>query len=679
MSFINPSFLWAMFAVSVPIIIHLINFRRHKTLYFSNTSFLNDLRKETRTRTKLKQILILIARILTIAMLVIAFAGPFIPFNSGSEQTKSELNVIYIDNSFSMEAEGPKGQVFEQTRQIAKQIVYNSDAGMEYILITNDMLPEHQFAIDRDRFVRELDKCAISSSVLNLDDVILKANTLVPDDKKANFYVISDMQESFIGTPELKPDENINMVLIPVETVASNNLFIDSCWFNTPVHRMNQEEELIARVVNYSDEDFAEIPVNLYVNDSLKALASLNIEAGQTEEISIRYVNTESGNIKARLELSDYPVTYDNKLYFNYNADQKTEVLLINGQESDKYFRSLYSSDKDNFELSETELGSVQSSEFAAYDLIVLNNISKISSGLTADLQSFVTAGGSVALIPAKEIDHSSINSFLSVFNAGKFDNIKYNTKKISFIDYDNILFKNAFVDRNTQTDFPAVGLIHKYILFNNSSFSGLIRTENSSPVLIAGNYNKGRVYVFTAPVSSINEDLVKSPLFVPIFYNMAINSQLSNSLYAVMGHGASIEISYPGEIASSDIFRLTDEENTDAVANYNAVGKNLVVFISDIINVAGNYKLFRADNFVSTVSLNYNRDESLLKYYENEKLQEIVDAKLGEKVKILDTSSDDIAVELKEFSEGKPLWQLFLIFAFIFILIEILLSRFLK
>ena len=120
-----------MFAVSVPVIIHLINFRRHKTLYFSNTSFLEDLKKETQTRTKLKQILILIARIFTIAMLVIAFAGPFIRSNSGKNQKQSEVNIIYIDNSFSMEAEGKKGVVFEQARQIAKQIIFNSDAGKD--------------------------------------------------------------------------------------------------------------------------------------------------------------------------------------------------------------------------------------------------------------------------------------------------------------------------------------------------------------------------------------------------------------------------------------------------------------------------------------------------------------------------------------------------------------------
>lgn len=153
MSFINPAFFWAMFAVSVPIIIHLINFRRHKTLYFSNTRFLEDIKKETQTRTKLKHLLILLARILTIAMLVIAFAGPFIPNNANDSAKISEVNVVYIDNSFSMEAEGKKGQLFGQAQQIAKEIVFNSSASMEYLLITNDMLPEHQFVINRDAFL----------------------------------------------------------------------------------------------------------------------------------------------------------------------------------------------------------------------------------------------------------------------------------------------------------------------------------------------------------------------------------------------------------------------------------------------------------------------------------------------------------------------------------------------
>lgn len=62
MAFLNPSFLWALFAMAIPVIIHLINFRKPKVVYFSNTAFIEDVKKETRTKTKLKQILILIDR-----------------------------------------------------------------------------------------------------------------------------------------------------------------------------------------------------------------------------------------------------------------------------------------------------------------------------------------------------------------------------------------------------------------------------------------------------------------------------------------------------------------------------------------------------------------------------------------------------------------------------------------
>ena len=57
MAFLNPSFLWALFAMAIPVIIHLINFRKPKVVYFSNTAFIEDVKKETRTKTKLKQIL----------------------------------------------------------------------------------------------------------------------------------------------------------------------------------------------------------------------------------------------------------------------------------------------------------------------------------------------------------------------------------------------------------------------------------------------------------------------------------------------------------------------------------------------------------------------------------------------------------------------------------------------
>ncbi|PLW99845.1 MAG: hypothetical protein C0594_16555, partial [Marinilabiliales bacterium] len=106
MQFLYPGFLYALSALSIPIIIHLFNFRKYKTVYFSNVAFIKDVKKETKAKSQLKNLLILLFRLLTITALVMAFAQPYIPTNNSMKQNKKEKACRYIENSFSMDAEG---------------------------------------------------------------------------------------------------------------------------------------------------------------------------------------------------------------------------------------------------------------------------------------------------------------------------------------------------------------------------------------------------------------------------------------------------------------------------------------------------------------------------------------------------------------------------------------------
>jgi hypothetical protein len=679
MSFINPAFLWAMFAVSVPIVIHLINFRRHKTLYFSNTRFLEDIKKETQTRTKLKHLLILIARILTVAMLVIAFAGPFIPNNISNNDKVSEVNVVYIDNSFSMEADGIKGQLFEQAKQIAKEIVFNSSASLEYLLITNDMLPENQFITNRDVFLGNLNKTTISSNSINLNDVVLKVNTLIPDNKKASLYIISDMQKSFMDDLITKPNDNVALVFVPLTPAATNNLFIDSCWFSSPVHRYNGTELLNVRIVNGSKEDLYDLSLQLFINDSLKAMSGFNIEAGRSKDVEISYVNTTEGFVNGKLEVADYPVTYDNYLYFSYRITKSTDILILNFGNSNRYLQALYSSDSESFKMTQQQAGTVQSSMLAGYDLIILNDVKEISTGFSADIQSFVTKGGSVVFIPSSEINLNSCNSFLNLFNAGKFDAMKFTKGRIHSIEYNSELYKDVFQKQERQTDLPAMGLVHNHVLYSSSVFASVIKLENGSPVISVGSFGEGKLYVVAAPMNEINADFMKSPLFAPAFINMALNSQINNSLYAILSKDAFFEISSDIELSESDIFRITDNINVDAVAQFRFSGKKLRIEVPQQINNAGSYDLIKGSEFVAPVSLNYSRNESVLEYVIESELNKYITENLDDKAKIINSDTENISIELKEFSEGKPLWKLFLIFALVFILCEICIARLMK
>ena len=114
MSLLYPEFLWALLLNIVPIFIHLFNLQKHETIYFSDVSLLKSIEQKTKRKSQLKNILLLISRILLVSSLVIAFC---FPYKKGDQlDTFKDLNKvgIYIDNSFSMSRNHQNQTLLEQ-------------------------------------------------------------------------------------------------------------------------------------------------------------------------------------------------------------------------------------------------------------------------------------------------------------------------------------------------------------------------------------------------------------------------------------------------------------------------------------------------------------------------------------------------------------------------------------
>ncbi len=106
MQFKNPEILYALFLLLIPILIHLFQLRRYKKTPFTNVAFLETVIQNTRKSSTLKKWLVLCTRLLALTFLIFAFAEPFIPNTERALQPQE--TVIFIDNSFSMQATGKK-------------------------------------------------------------------------------------------------------------------------------------------------------------------------------------------------------------------------------------------------------------------------------------------------------------------------------------------------------------------------------------------------------------------------------------------------------------------------------------------------------------------------------------------------------------------------------------------
>lgn len=100
MLFLNPLLLWGLLAASIPVLIHLINKRRHKTIQWAAMQFLLKATRESRGKKKLRQILILTCRTLAIAALAFAAARPIISgligWGGGSIDTVVQIGRAHV-------------------------------------------------------------------------------------------------------------------------------------------------------------------------------------------------------------------------------------------------------------------------------------------------------------------------------------------------------------------------------------------------------------------------------------------------------------------------------------------------------------------------------------------------------------------------------------------------------
>lgn len=680
MNFLYPSFLWALSAISIPIIIHLFNFRRYKTVYFSNVAYLKNIQEETKSKSQLKHLLILLARIITIIALVLVFAQPYIPLNENKISDENSLVSIYIDNSFSMDAENTYGKLLEVAKNKAIQIADAYKPSTQFLLITNDLKAEDQHLVNKEQLLEKISAIKISPNVKMTSEIIERQLDIMNfiEDKEKYLYLLSDFQISSTEIKNINADSLININLMAINAERASNLYIDSCWFETPARKFLQQEGLFVRIKNYSDEAYQNIPLKLYLNDSLKTPSSFNIKPNDEQIVVLSYQNSQKNIINGKIEITDYPITFDNNFYFNYTIADKIKVLAINKEKPNNNILALFNND-DYIELTNYNLNNINYSAFPGFQTIMLIGIDSISSGLSQELVAYTSNGGTVMFVPSIQGNISSYNKFLTKFNSETFLKLDTAKTKISEIGVESIIFKNAFQKIEKDADMPQ---IKKHLVFSkriSRNTKSLLTCRNKDAILNYSIYGNGHFFSFSIPFDNEISNFLQHPLFVPTVYNIVLNSNPSNQLYYTIGYDNSIELRNNIEDKNCNLSISNKSLEVDFDPEVRKVDNNINIYLTDEIKLSGNYNLNCNETSLYGIAFNYNNIESEMDSYKIEEVEELFHEKGFDNINILDIDDQFITKSIKKINEGTQLWKYFLMLALLFIIFEILLLRFSK
>ena len=256
MGFLYPGFLWALLAIAIPIIIHLFYFRRFKTVYFTNVRFLKEVKEQTSNRQKIRNLLVLISRILVLAFLVFAFAQPYLSKKGGPKKEGNKDVSIYFDNSFSMSAESDDQRLIEKARNRAEEILEAYGPNDKIQILTTDFEGRDQRLLSKEDALSRLKEIQPGYSVKNLSKVIARQKQALQSgvNNVKEIYVISDFQKNNIDVNNYQ-DSIYRLNLIPLSAIQNRNVGIDTAWFEAPVLSLNEPNALVVKIRNFSDDN----------------------------------------------------------------------------------------------------------------------------------------------------------------------------------------------------------------------------------------------------------------------------------------------------------------------------------------------------------------------------------------------------------------------------------------
>ncbi|MES2874615.1 MAG: BatA domain-containing protein [Bacteroidota bacterium] len=673
MRFLAPGFLFALLAVAIPIIIHLFNFRKFKKIYFSNVRFLKFVQIQTSSRQHLKDRLILASRILATAFLVFGFAQPYIPNPEQKNAYRQQVVSIFIDNSYSMEAVNKEGTLLDESKRRAKEIASAYSLNDKFQLLTNDFEGKFQRLLNYDEFMKAVDEVKISSVTRDLGQIIRRQEDVFTKDpnSKKTVYIISDFQENILPKAPVQADTSVSVRLVRLKSNPQPNVSIDSIWFTSAIHKPGDSEQVVVKLRNNSDEEAENIPIRIMVNKQQKAIGSLTIEPRATANDTLSFSGLKAGWQEGEIEITDFPVVFDDRFYFSFNVQRSIPLLIINGGNENEYLNSVYRSDV-FFTVTNVGFGNINYSGLNRYTLLILNEVGQISEGLIQQLREYVSKGGTLMIYPELAGNQEDLKTLLQTLGTDFPTEVVTAETKVASINLQHPIFEGVFENIPQNLDLPVARKYLRYSSQNNTTKQRILEFPGRVTFFSEYRLGRGKVYLSAVPLNAETSNFARHSVFVPIMYQTALLSLRDQSLFHKLNRDQVIEL--PKLTLNANQTLKLRKDKFEAIPDLRQNENVSQLYVADQIRQTGNYQLLKNDSLLNILSFNDPGPESDLNYANDR----VIEAKFpGQQIDIITPKPGSMQGAVQSINQGTSLWKLCIILALIFLAAEILLIRF--
>ncbi|WP_233555690.1 BatA domain-containing protein [Pontibacter oryzae] len=669
MAFLYPSFLFALAAIAVPIILHLVQLRRAKRVVFSNVKFIQVSKDLTASQRTLKELLILLSRILAITFLVLAFAQPYFAASDVRVAAANDSVALALDNSYSManqsqDADLPLMSVAADQAKVIADLFPGTTA---FKLFSTDKI-NHGAVVQASQVSGFVENIDFSSKPFNAEIAL--------NNKPAHAFILSDFQKNTFSPSYFNAlDSTMQVHLIPLAAANTANITIDSVYLEDEFLRGGAENILHVVLSNTGSEALSDVPVKLYINNQQLAALSIDLPAKQSTEAVMTFRSGDDALQQAYVQVEDYPVEFDNTYYFILKPSGTITIAEI-GEAAENSLQRLYGNEPFFRHTFFTE-GNVNYATLSAANIVILNGVNSLSSALAASVANYVKAGGTVVVFPPASA--TQLAGYTALFQSlnlpATINPVSATSAKTSLAapDPNNPFFKSIFSDFDPKLEMPQAS---RSMVWSRAS-EDILKYRGGAPFMSRFSRGSGSVFLMAAPLDEAYTSLPNHALFVPIMYRLAISSYKQEQQLAYSLTSGTVQLPVASTRSKEGVYELK-QDTMAFIPEQQVRGGKLYFNVPPAMDVAGFYTLQLQDSVLTTLAFNYSKEESDLEQYTPDELRALV----GENRPNVHVYDYGDAFSVKgEFEKryfGVKLWKYCLILCLFFLMAEIALIRFL-
>jgi hypothetical protein len=320
---------------------------------------------------------------------------------------------------------------------------------------------------------------------------------------------------------------------------------------------------------------------------------------------------TQPGWQDVTLQITDYPVQFDDRYHLSFQVAEKLRVLVIAPADNNRFLRAAVAG-IGVFETDFTSSQGIDYSTLSGYQLIVLEGLPSISSGLANELQQYVGQGGNLLVFPSRSADLGTYNGFLGGFPANELRPFEATPRVVGTINTEEFVFEDVFENRTANLRLPQTQGNFPLSRFSGRQEEALLAYRDGTTYLAKYRIDQGHLYLVAAPIDEEFNNLAQNAeIFIPMLYKMAVSAGTARPLAYTIGEDEVLETRH--QLNSSDIVYKLKSTTEEFIPEQRIVGSRVFLGLNNQVEEAGFYELLlqRKSHWITLPSITAARNRN--------------------------------------------------------------------